>query len=65
MITGGGSIQAMPGRRKALNTMAETTPPLVDVKEPKDLLGLMVRRWWVILLGIAVGAGIALGGMNV
>lgn len=65
MMPGGGRIWATPGRRKALSEMAETKPPLVDVTEPKDLLGLILRRWWMIALGVTLGAVLAVLALRV
>lgn len=45
--------------------MAETKPPLVDVTEPKDLLGLILRRWWMIALGVTLGAVLAVLALRV
>lgn len=45
--------------------MSGTTPPLVDVTGARDLLGLILRRWWVIALGVVLGAGLALLALRV
>lgn len=38
---------------------------MVQNTPPTDLLGLILRRWWVLALGVVVGLGIALLGLRV
>lgn len=38
---------------------------MAEQTTPGDLMGLMLRRWWVLALGILLGAGLAVGALRV
>lgn len=51
-------MEAPPGMMEAQRRMADNVPS-------SDLMGLMLKRWWVLALGVAVGLGLALLGLRV